>query len=590
MKSIQLAKNGRTALALIARLSFIAAAPLVTAAVLPLSMTGCADENDPKTWVKRLDDPAQRAPAIKRLSQFFEDTMTKENKNRESAAVVAILNDIAPPMTNQYTAGNLDEKTRKELMKSLSDMRDPRTAPALAKAFNEYEPGKNDEDVKYAAQAVNGMAAGGKPLDQALVDALWTVFAKFQVSKAKSINLVTDLHDAVLAVKSPTFGPKAVEKLSAAVIPTSVDSQRDQIQFWQLTSIQVIRDIKFVPGIKALVKVLLTPEKKDLWATVDATLMHMPKEAEPVLVSVLADTDPEFTKMSAAFGADKSHIALAADALGWLSRPAGRDAVFAAIPNVESDSNRQTLAATIVKFPLNEKSIPLFRSAYDKVSATTDQGIGTRGALAQASSQFYDPQLVDWLLKEINGAKGDTATSLQLPALEASIKLMTAAQAKSVGDVATRLNEQMDKIGNQTEKGTAKLLKGMFDGSSQVLTKCAQDAACYVKVLDEPIASGTPGANTKPIKAAWMSVVYGQATKDQTRAELLGKVDKVKNPGARLAIVEAIDRLAPQGDAAAAAALEKIVEADKPSGDKSLAQADDAVVKVALRLRARALP
>ena len=32
---------------------------------------GCADESDPKTWAKRLDDPAQRVPSIKRLDQFF---------------------------------------------------------------------------------------------------------------------------------------------------------------------------------------------------------------------------------------------------------------------------------------------------------------------------------------------------------------------------------------------------------------------------------------------------------------------------------------------------------------------------------------
>jgi hypothetical protein len=81
-----------------------------------------------------------------------------------------------------------------------------------------------------------------------------------------------------------------------------------------------------------------------------------------------------------------------------------------------------------------------------------------------------------------------------------------------------------------------------------MLSQCQQNASCYVKQLD-----------------------------------------KMKNPGARLALVEAIDRLAPNGDPATAAVLEKVVEADKPSGDKLLLQADDSVVKVALRLRSRAL-
>jgi hypothetical protein len=193
------------------------AAPLVVG-VSGAGLVGCNDENDPKTYVKKLDDPAQRAGAIKRLGSFFEDAMTKANKKRDTPESVALLDVIVEPMTKTYTSGNLDEKTRKELIKSLNDMRDPRSAPAMAKAFNDYEPGKNDEDVKYAAQWTNGLAQAGKLTDQGVIDALWNCFSKFQASKAKSINLVTDLHDAVLAVKHPSYGPKAVEKLGASVL------------------------------------------------------------------------------------------------------------------------------------------------------------------------------------------------------------------------------------------------------------------------------------------------------------------------------------------------------------------------------------
>jgi hypothetical protein len=575
------------ALATVARLSICNGALIVPVA-MALVAPGCADENDPKTWVKRLDDPAQRAPAIKRLSEMYEDRMGKVNKNREAPEVKGFVDDVVGPLTSQYTGGNLDDKTRKELMKTLADMRDPRTGPALAKAFNEYEPGKNDEDVKYAAQTINGMSKDGKQLDQAVIDALWNVFTKFRVSQAKSINLVTDLHDAVLAVKSPTYGPKAVEKLAAPVDIKSAESQRDQVQFWQLTAIQVIRDTKYTAGIKPLVKVLLTPEKKDLWATVESTLMHMPKESEPVLISILKGSDPELSKMAAAFGDDKSHLALAADALGWISRPDGRDAVFAAAPGVDNDGNRQAFGIAIAKFPADGRAWGLYKTLYDKV-ADNDSGLAPKAALLQASSQFYDPGVIDFLVKEINSAKGDNATAVQLPALEAAIKVMTPQSQRTVGDIATRLDAQMNKIGSQQEKGTADLLKALYEGASAMLAQCQQNASCYVKQLDEPIATGKEGGNAKAIKSCWMSVIYAGGARDQVRGDLVQKVDKVKNPGARLALVEAIDRLAPSGDQAAAAVLEKIVEADKPSGDKLLLQADDSVVKVALRLRARAM-
>src|SRR5262245_59334479 len=76
-------------------------------ASLAFGATGCKDENDPKTWTERLNDPAQRAPAIKRLGQFYEDAMTKSGKKRDDPAVVAVRDTIVEPMTKCYTAGGL---------------------------------------------------------------------------------------------------------------------------------------------------------------------------------------------------------------------------------------------------------------------------------------------------------------------------------------------------------------------------------------------------------------------------------------------------------------------------------------------------
>jgi hypothetical protein len=112
-----------------------------------------------------------------------------------------------------------------------------------------------------------------------------------------------------------------------------------------------------------------------------------------------------------------------------------------------------------------------------------------------------------------------------------------------------------------------------------------------VSLLDEPIPSSPPTANWKAIKATWMAVAYtSDAAQAGTRGELLKRMDKVKDAGARLAVVEAIDELAPKGDTATADTLDKLVAADSKSGDRNLLVADDAVVKVALRLRARAAP
>ena len=546
-------------------------------AVSPL-LVACADENDPATWVKRLDDPARRSEAIGRLKGFFEMAMQESKNNREDAKLKKVLDTSAEPLAKTYTAGGLDEKTRKDLIKLIADMRDPRTASAFAKAFNDFEPGKNDDDVRYAAQAMSGLAKENKLTDQVAIDALWTCFAKFQPSKAKSINLVKDLADAVLTVKHPSYAPKAMEKIAIEVRdPKSPQEGLDQIQFWQATSIRLLARLKYTAAVKPLVKVILTPTKLDLRPVTNDALMKMPVEAEPVLIAALTGTDPELAKMGDAFGPDKAHIAILADSLAYLSRPKGREAILDMLSKAQNDTQRSIMAQSLIRFPTDKKNVDAYLGAYAKVAPNTPialmNGIDGHAALLQASAQFYQPDLTGWVLKEINAAKGEQADAMHLFALEAAIKLTPPAQLEEVGAA-------VKKFGTPLEQAK-------FDKAKEAVDKCKMDAACYVGILDEPIPSTPDTAKFKAVKACWMAAAYG---KDDTKTALLGKLEKIKDGVIRLSIVQVIDHLAPSGDEATATALEKIVAADVASGNTALIASDDALSKVALMLRARALP
>ncbi|MEO8800556.1 MAG: hypothetical protein ABI551_21865 [Polyangiaceae bacterium] len=549
--------------------------PVVAVTLSASMLAACADENDPKTWVKRLDDPAQRAASIKRLSQFFEDAMTDAKKDRQNSKVTGVLDVIAEPLTKTYLAGNLDDKTRVELIKSLDDMQDPRTAPALAKAFNDFEPGKNDTDVRYAADAVTQLAKQGKATDPAMIEALWKCFAKFQPSKAKSINLVTNLHDAVLAVKSPTYGPGAVTLLAAPVDVNSTDSQLDQIQFWQKTAIQILKELKFAGAAKPLVKVLLTPTKGDLRPVTNAALLAIAKDAEPVLISALNGSDAELGKMAKDMP-DNAGVAVLADSISWLSRPAGKAALLAELPKAANDTNRTIIAQSLTRYPsapdITQAVLATYKALPPDAKLKTPSEPFARPVLAQVTASLYDPNLTSWVIKEVGASKGDVGSSMQVFGLEAAVKLMTKTQEKEVGD-------SVNKFWAPKEQELFKVAKTVVD-------QCNADAACYVKVLDEP-AGGSPAAGMRAVKASWMAAIYGN---DATKTELVAHVAKVTDPSARLALVEAIDHLAPKGDIATADALDKIVAADMASGNKDLVAGDDAVVKVAARLRARATP
>lgn len=536
------------------------------------SFTGCADENDPQTWVKRLDDPAQRTPAIKRLDQFFNDAMSNSGNKREDEKVKKLLDVAVEPLAKTYIAGGLDDKTRKDLMKLLGDMGDPRAAPAYAKAFTSFEAGKNDDDVKYAAQGTSRLATTGKPMDQALVDALWECFAKFQPSKNnKSINLVKDLQGAVMTVKSPSYGTKAVEKLAAPVTDPKDPAQgMDQIQFWQATSARLIGELKFTGGVKQLVKVLMTPTKADLIFPVRLALTRMPKESEPVLIQALK-AEGEFAELAKAYP-EKAYIPRIAEPIAYISRSTGRDAILEALAAADNDANRTILATDLTHFPSDPKSTKAYLDAYAKIppnAAIALMGGGNGHAiLAQTSANFFDPSLTEWLLKETAAAKGEAADAMPPAALQAAIKLMTPNNSKAVGDA-------VGKIPGQAVE------KEMYKSAAAVLDKCKADAACFMTVLDTPVPSTPPAAKMGHVKAAWMAGIHGSA---QTKGDLLGRVEKVKDGSLRLAMVEAIDHLSPQGDAAAADKLEKIVEADKAAGVNA---ATDEVYKVALKLRSR---
>jgi hypothetical protein len=167
-------------------------------------------------------------------------------------------------------------------------------------------------------------------------------------------------------------------------------------------------------------------------------------------------------------------------------------------------------------------------------------------------------------------------------AIQSAVKLMLPADKSNVDKALANL----DKSGlSANEKKDADQVRAVFTNASQALDQCHADAACYVKILDEPVPE-TPNANWKAIKAAYMAGVLGN---DQTRKDLIAHIPKVTNPGARLAMVVSINHLAPKGDKGDADALDKIVEGDEARKvPQALKIADDALSKVALMLRARA--
>lgn len=553
--------------------------PRVSPSSLPApSAQTSASESDPRTWTARLEDPAQRALAVERLAKSFDDAMASSPAptpgKRDDENVRKLVDLIVEPLARAYDNGGLDEESRKGLMRLLADMGDPRAARAFAKAFRTFEPGKTDDDLKSAAQGTTRLAQAGHANDPRLVAALWDCFVGFTPSRSgRSINATRDLQNAVMVVKDPSYGAKAVDLLAVPVLDSKDPAEGlDKIQFWQLTAVRLIGELKFTPGVKPLVRALMTPEKRDLAGPLRLALTQMPKESEPVLIAALAGTDPELAALAASYP-DKAYIPRVAEPLAYISRRAGREAILMALGKADNDTNRAVLAIALTHFPRDARTVKAYLEAYRKVPADATVpllgGANAHALIAGSAASFFDPALTEWLLKESAAATGDAVDELPPAALPAAIKLMTTSSSKAVHDAVGKIH------------GLA-IEKDMYARASAVLASCKQDAACYARVLDTPVPSAPPGAKMGHVKAAWMAAIYGNAT---TRAALVAKVDKVKDGSVRLALVEAIAHLAPEGDAAAAGTLEAIVEDDRKTGVNYYTS--DELSKVALKLRAR---
>jgi hypothetical protein len=388
------------------------------------------------------------------------------------------------------------------------------------------------------------------------------------------------------------------------------------MQWWQQTAVQIISDFKYAAAIKPLVTALLTTSKLALNGIIKTALVRMAKDAEPIIIGALTNSDPDFKTIIGTYkDAEKeTYLYVLADMLGFFSRTKGRDAVISIIKagTLATDTGRGGLAQSLVQFPTSPDAEPSFQAMFAKLTDNSSWAPSLQQTMPQApkasliaaSNGFYDAALVPWLL-DYAGNQKTSATKL-LP-MDSAMKLMDADKKKSVSDFLDKVSPDIAKELNDQDKGpknkpkagdppyvkmgdaTVASLKELFTYNAKVIDDCKTDASCYVKILDEDIPSTPPTANQRQIKATYMAVIYAAKNGDKIRGDLLAHVDKVRNAAARVAIVQAIDELAPNGDTAAADALDKICDKDTAQGDNDLVAPDNVVKQISFRLRSRAM-
>jgi len=547
-------------------------------------IVGCADENDPATWVKRLDDPATRVQAVSRLVQFYEDKMTKDKGDRNGPEVKPLLTLIIEPMTQRCVAGEMDDRTNSKLIKFLADTRDPKAEPCFIKVLKEYKPDSTEDDLRAVCRAVNGMKM------KSAAGALMEAFTKLHASKPKAQTTYRDVYDAMVALSDPSWEGQLVTLLGHALNEKDKHATTDEM-FWQQTSTVILGNIKSAKAVKPLIKMLLSPGKVSAHLDSILALVKIGKPAIGPTVALLKGEEKDLVDYSkgealkAAAGdknaekaAGTAYVATAALILATIGREETAQPLIEALAKSEDNVAKAIMARELTKLPKSPQVIEAFQTTVDKLpialSIPNSRG-GAREVLLDKSADFYDASIIPWMVKSLKAMKGDEGdlASIREAAFGGMLKIMKKDQIKLVDEVAAM------KSGDGTVgKGYAKELKAAKD----LLEACGDDVACYLKKIGEPVTDKTQFA---AIKATYMIGVLG----DQgARAKIVAMLPKMSHPAVRFASVSVVDALSPKGDAKIADDLQKIVDDAVEKKDQAKMRLNSPLKTVVYRLQARA--
>lgn len=577
-------RSSRPVVSLIRSLVLGTATTTTATLLMATAAIGCQDESQPEYWVGKLDDPAWKARAVKRLEQFFEDAMTKNGNDLKAAGVQDVINKTIEPLNKTYVEGydQLDTKTRTSLIKLLASYRDKRTEPALKKAFTEFAKrpatAKDESDIKWAARAAGDLKLEG------LAGPMVEAFAKMRTSTMLGGVVYKDLNAAMLDVSSKSWTGPMIARLEPEMVrpkdnkdPSAFDTYRDQ-QFWQSTAAEVLGRIGDPQAVEPLLKVLLDPQKVDIHVTALLALVKIGKPSVDMASQLIQGKHPgliafatqRIKEITGKEPQGTPYVATAAAVIGMTGRSDGLPALLAALSTEKDLANKAVIARELTKLPASEDSKAAFKAVFESMTPESPGG-GALESLVEAVGSFYDPGMIDWLLGRAATVKGSAD---DIKPFQAACALVAMKLAKP--DQLPQVKGAVDRYGSDIEKKLYKLVEAEVKA-------CGERAACYVSAIQKP-ENQEQAKQFAGVKDGYMIGIYGN---EQTRDELVAGIDKITNAAVRFTAASAIDHLSPKGAKNVTTKLNAIIQKNAESPDADKRAGDTPLKQVMYRIDAR---
>lgn len=579
-------RSSRRLASLVGSLILGSALPVATATVA-LTVTGCKDESQPEYWIEKLEEPAWRARAVARFERFFEDALTKANKNPKAPEVQELINKTIEPLTNLYvsSADTLDTKTRVTLIELLSGYRDKRAEPAYKKALEDFAKsprgGRDDQDLKWAAIAVGDLKL------ESLAGPMIEAFSKFRANTQLGGVTYKDFNAALLQMPSKSWVQPLIAKIEAEV--TRPQEKKDQSavaeymdqQFWQTTAAALLGRIGDPAAVEPLMKMIFDPAKVDFHATAMVSLIQLGKPASDTAIKVLQGKHEAINsyctrRIKEVSGSDpkgKPCVQTAAVIIGSIGRPEAAAPMIEVLKSESDEATRAVIARELTKLPPTAESIAAFKEAFESLSldAEIPPGQPALEALTEAAGTFFDASMVDWLLEKAASAKGsaDDRKAFQLAVTITALKL---AKPDQLAAVKRAVQSYGGEVG-----------KGLLAQAEPLLKACGDRAPCYVEAIQKA-ENQEQKTQFVGIKAGYMAGILGT---EQTRDELVNRLPDIENAAVRFVAAQAIDHLSPKGSKSSVEKINAIIEKNAKSPDRDKALGDAPLKQVMYRIAAR---
>lgn len=539
-------------------------ASVTTRSDVPPAPAGDREPAPPSGWRAKLADPRARAATVKELRRLYEDTAVAADGKRDAPEVRALVDRIVSPLVDAYVAyyADMDPETRVELIRLLGELDDPRIAPAIEKAFQEFAKAptgdRNRNDVQWAARAARELRLTN------IAAAVLAVFSKLRASTPLGGLTYRDLNAVMVATPDPSWTKPLMDMLARPIVrprdakdTAAVDAYRDQL-FWQTTAAQVLGELRAESAIDSLVAVTLSPDKADVQPTAVLALVRLGKSAVARVTPLLARDDARAT---------------AAIILGSIGRGEAEAALIAAAASA-SDVDRAIIARELTKLPPTAASKAAFLAAFAKTPLSTSvlPGVNALEMLADAAGQFHDPAFVGPLYDRARKTTGNRDDAV------------TFRSAVAVTLLKLARPDQLPKAKAAVDQWGTALEKKLLQQATELAQRCAKSASCYVGEMANA-ANQTQSTQFIAIKAGYMAVVFADA---KTRDEILTKLDAFENRAVRFVAAQAIDHLSPTGSREAAATLRAVLDRNAEHRDPVLTATDAPLRQVLVRLEARA--